>query len=336
MSKKARVVVSSLRLRSGPGINHPIIKNLPLGTTLTILEQADNWLEVRVGSEEGFVYKKYVQLLDSAFSPKFLIEQKHLQRIDLPPTKKLKSESKSSYQQRLIQRTWNKYGELLEGLSQMLKVDPAVAVAVLCVESSGKGFAGDGRMIIRFENHIFWRYWGKIHPSLFNTHFAFDPHKPWQGHKFRETLQAEWVKFHQKGQAGEWEVFEFARSKHQRFSMYSISMGMPQIMGFNHEGVGYKSVKDMFHSFSNSERNQIIGLFDFIGGRNSKMSEALRKKDFLAFAKLYNGLGKARIYADRIKTCYELLSPSGNGRKTLGVNHAVHTSPLGEDFSMIK
>ena len=89
--------------------------------------------------------------------------------------------------------------------------------------------------------------------------------------------------------------------------MYSISMGMPQIMGFNHKKIGYKSVKRMFDSFAQSERNQIIGLFDFIGGGVSNMGNALRKKDFLTFAKLYNGPGKATIYAHRIKIYYELL-----------------------------
>lgn len=252
--------------------------------------------------------------MNPADNQKFLIEQKHLQKVDLPPAKKLKITGKSTYRQRLVKRTWNNYGGLLEGLSKMLKIDPAVAVAVLCVESSGKGFARDGqttrpgRMIIRFENHIFWRYWGKSHPSLFFDHFKFNSDKPWRGHKFRKTLKSGWTTFHQEGQAGEWEVFEFARSKHQRFSMYSISMGMPQIMGFNHKKIGYKSVRKMFDFFSRGERNQIIGLFDFTGGTNSNMSSALRKKDFFIFAKLYNGPGKAKIYAERIKTYYELFN----------------------------
>ena len=72
--------------------------------------------------------------MNPADNQKFLIEQKHLQKVDLPPTKKLKPDSKSSYRQRLIKRTWNNYGGLLEGLSKMLKIDPAVAVAVLCME----------------------------------------------------------------------------------------------------------------------------------------------------------------------------------------------------------
>jgi len=245
--------------------------------------------------------------MDSADTQKFLIKQNILHKVNPPPTKKLKTTGKANYRQRLIRRIWNNYGGLLEGLSKMLEIEPAVAAAVLCVESKGKGFARDGRMIIRFENHIFWKYWGKSHPSFFFSHFRFDSHKAWRGHKFRGSLKNGWTTFHQKGQAGEWEVFEFARSKHQRFSMYSISMGMPQIMGFNHKKIGYESVTHMFNSFAQSERNQIIGLFDFIGGINSNMGGALRKKEFLTFAKQYNGPGKAKVYANRIKIYYELI-----------------------------
>ena len=202
-------------------------------------------------------------------------------------------------------------GGLLDRLSIILKIDPAVAMAILCVESTGRGFASDGqttrpgRMIIRFENHVFWKYWGKSHPSDFSAHFKFDPSRAWRGHKFRRSAKGKWVLSHRKGQPGEWEAFELARSKHEEFALYSISMGLPQIMGFNHARIGYKSAKKMFDSFNSGERNQIIGLFDFVNA-DSKMIRLLRKEDFAAFAKLYNGPARAAVYADRLeKYCQE-------------------------------
>ena len=244
--------------------------------------------------------------MNPAHNQRLLIKQKNLQKVNLSPTKKLKITRKSTCRQRLIRRIWKNYGGLLKILSEKLKIDPAAAVAVLCVESKGKGFAQNGRMIIRFENHVFWKFWGKSHPSFFSAHFRFNPRKPWQGHKFRKNLKSDWTIFHRKGQSGEWGVFEFARSRHQRFAMYSISMGMPQIMGFNHKRIGYKSAKMMFDSFSRSERNQIIGLFDFIAQTGSNLTYALEKKNFFTFARLYNGAGRAKVYADRIKIYYEL------------------------------
>jgi hypothetical protein len=248
---------------------------------------------------------------------RFLIEQESFQSVNLPSSRKFEITPKSTYPEKLVKRTWKDYGGLLKNLSDMLHLNPSVAVAVLCVESRGKGFAYDGRMIIRFENHVFWRYWGKSHPSIFSIHFKFDSDKQWQGHLFRGSSKDDWFDFHQKGQIGEWEAFEFARSKHRHFALYSISMGMPQIMGFNHTKIGYKSDEDMFDSFSQGEGNQIIGLFDFMGetavgssqaSGDTGMIAALRKKDFLSFALLYNGPGKAVIYADRIKTYYELFN----------------------------
>lgn len=244
--------------------------------------------------------------MKQASQQEFLKDRKDLQKVALAPAQDLSVPGKPSHRKRLIRRIWNKFGGLLAELSTILKIDPGVAVAVLCVESSGRGFARDGRMIIRFENHVFWKYWGKSHPSDFSAHFKFDPRKPWRGHKFRRSLKTKWVTFHRKGQAGEWMAFEFALSKHQRFSTYSISMGMPQIMGFNHQTIGYESVKKMFDSFSRNEKNQIIGLFDFINCADSKMIRFLRRRDFAAFARLYNGPGQAPVYAGRIKTyCQE-------------------------------
>jgi hypothetical protein len=235
----------------------------------------------------------------------FLKDRKELRETALAPTVKLKIAGKSSYRKRQIRRLWNRLGGLLDRLSTILKIDPAVAVAILCVESTGRAFDKNGKMIIRFENHVFWKYWGKSHPLDFSAHFKFDPRRPWRGHKFRGSAKGEWILCHRKGQPGEWKAFELARSKHQKFAGYSISMGMPQIMGFNYARIGYKSAKKMFDSFNSGERNQIIGLFDFVNA-DSKMIRLLHKEDFAAFARLYNGPARAPVYAHRLKKyCHE-------------------------------
>lgn len=48
--------------------------------------------------------------------------------------------------------------------------------AVLKVESNGNGFSADGLMVIRFENHVFYKYYtdsGKdaARVKIFNEHF---------------------------------------------------------------------------------------------------------------------------------------------------------------------
>jgi len=229
---------------------------------------------------------------------KFLKDDFQLQNVCLPPTKEINDNSP-------VAKIWNNYGGLLEVLSKVLNIEPAIATSVLCVESSGKGFE-DGRMIIRFENHIFWKYWGKGHQETFNKYFKFDPNKKWLGHQFCD-FDGSWVDFHKLGQMGERDVFAFANQLDVKAAIDSISMGMPQIMGFNYKRIGYKSEKEMFDAFSTELRSQIIGLFDFIGV-GTKMCSALQNKDFLTFAKLYNGPGNAEVYSNKIKTNYESLS----------------------------
>jgi len=309
--KTGRVSVRSLRLRSGPGRDRATIRSLPRGTELTVLKELDNWLKVSVGKTTGFVYKTYVDTVGAASVPRFLMEQADIQKVDLAPAELLQEPDVTRPRDRLLRRTWNGFGGLLQLLSKKLNIEPAVAIAVLCVESSGKGFGPDGKMIIRFENHVFWRYWGKSHPDVFHDHFAFDEKRPWCGHRFRNSIKERWKSVHGKGQTSEWKVFEFARATHPRFSMYSISMGMPQIMGFNHRRIGCESVEQMFVSFERSERNQIIGLFDFIAagrltsGKESKLAVALKKRDFPTFARLYNGSGQAEDYSRLIEGYHE-------------------------------
>jgi hypothetical protein len=314
--KKGCVTVRSLRLRTGPGTDRSIIGSLSRGTKLTILRKSGKWLKVRVDDKTGFVYARYVDSLPIKPSHLYLIEEEDIQKVELAPEKPLGAISPASPGKKLLKRTWNRFGGLLEVLCRKLKIDPGVALAVLCVESRGRGFGKDGRMIIRFENHVFRRYWGKSHPDLFDRHFKLNRQKPWCGHKFRKNADDKWKSVHGRGQTGEWEAFEFARSKHRRFSLYSISMGLPQIMGFNHQRAGYRSVRKMFDSFAKSERNQIIGLFDFIRESDSKLIRALKKKDLLMFAKLYNGPGKANAISELIGN-YRLWFEELQGKKNI-------------------
>jgi hypothetical protein len=130
-----------------------------------------------------------------------------------------------------VAETWNQFGGLLDPLCASIKVSPAQAVAVLIVESGGTGFKGE-RMIIRFENHIFYDYRGKKNRTLFDKHFRYDPAARWRGHMYSDGFSA-FVPVHNGGQDSEWRVFEAACRLDENAALQSISMGAPQIMGFN-------------------------------------------------------------------------------------------------------
>ena len=89
-----------------------------------------------------------------------------------------------------------------------LGISASAAAAVLHVESGGRGFSGDGRMIIRFENHVFWDEWGRANPTLYNTHFTHSSNQRWKGHKFRKSPNEPFESFHGM-QGKEWEVLQF-------------------------------------------------------------------------------------------------------------------------------
>lgn len=223
-----------------------------------------------------------------------------------PPDLQIKLPTGAGSDDKRAARTWNRYGWLLLTLADQFGFDPGAAVAVLAIESGGQGFGPDGRMIIRFENHVFFDRWGKYHPERFQAHFTFDPAKRWQKHQWRSQSNAPWRDFHNQ-QPGEWAVFEFACTLDDLAARLSISMGAPQIMGFNYATLGYESVGQMFSDFSQNDRAQILGLFDFICGpqANSRRLPALQAREFDNFAALYNGPGQAAQYGSLLRNVFE-------------------------------
>jgi len=201
-----------------------------------------------------------------------------------------------------VAKGWNSYGGLLAALADVLGLPPAAAAAVLAVESAGEGF-WDGRMVIRFENHIFKgrRDHSKVSNATFEEHFRMSSSQAWKGHHWRPG-EGPWQEQHTKsaGQDGEWAVFEFASTLDREAAVKSISMGAPQIMGFNYAKIGYVSPEEMFDIFSRGDQEHVLGLFDFFRS-DHKMVRGLREEDFVLFASIYNGPGQAEAYGKNIK-----------------------------------
>jgi N-acetylmuramoyl-L-alanine amidase len=61
VSKRGTVLADALRLRKGPGVEHPILQVLPQGTALEITGQQQDWLRVRTpAGATGWVLGSYV------------------------------------------------------------------------------------------------------------------------------------------------------------------------------------------------------------------------------------------------------------------------------------
>ena len=274
-----------------------VLGALNQGTELEILEEAGEWLKVGV---TGFVHRKFVSgralPLTPALPPKgegeYLWQDETLKTLAVEPSE-LKVVDGNARQKKLAE-TYNQYGNLLQNVSDTLDMDVGVALSVICVESRGVGFK-DGRMIIRFEPHWFHKLWGKDNQEDFDKHFKFTN---WKGntHFYRDTEEDDWQSFH--GNHGkEWTVFELACGLNDEAAKKSISMGLGQIMGFNHGAIGYETVGEMFDNFGTDVRYQILGIFDFM---TAGMKKALAGKDYVTFAKAYNGSGQAATYGKMI------------------------------------
>lgn len=130
---------------------------------------------------------------------------------------------------------------------------------------------------------------------------------------WRPASDQEWQLLHGDHQA-EWNAFNLARTRFDpHAAKLSISMGLPQIMGFNHRYAGYESVEEMFTAFRDSANAQILGFFDFIRAEPIQIW-SLRNGDLYRFAAAYNGAGQAQHYGDLIadaaRTFERLMSQS--------------------------
>ncbi|WP_350893123.1 N-acetylmuramidase family protein [Providencia stuartii] len=71
-------------------------------------------------------------------------------------------------------------------------------------------------------------------------------------------------------------------------ALKSASWGKFQILGSNYSSAGYSTPEDFVFAMSESEKNQLNAFVNFIKS-NNKLLKSIREKDWLTFAKTYNG-----------------------------------------------
>jgi hypothetical protein len=300
-------VTTHLNLRSGPGTEFPILALLDPQTSVTVVEQQGDWLKVETPKGNGFASKRFILQQNDSIDPGLIgtAADDPLPGIGMAPDIPLRAGTTPS--EKLVSGVWNRAGGVLQALSGKLGFHSGVATAVFCTESGGKGFAPDGRMIIRFENHHFFKHWGNKPDNRadFEEHFRFDSVKPWKNHTWTPGGRP-FEPFHGK-QALEWQVFDFASTRDAHAAKLSISMGGPQILGSNFTEMGFESVEQMFDAFASNEKRQIVGFFDFVQGTgtSSRKVQAMREQNFIRFAELYNGAGNASEYGSIIEKYFD-------------------------------
>lgn len=158
--------------------------------------------------------------------------------------------------------------------------------AVLEVESRGTGFDDQGRVIMLFEPHIFYRY--------------LTPEKRKEAIK-QGLARPKWKRDYPKDS---YPRLLAASEIDKKAAFYACSWGLGQIMGFNHFLAGYNNVFEMVKAFSKSEANQLAAMINFI--ETAGLDDELRNLDWRGFARGYNGSGYAvHGYHTRLEKAYK-------------------------------
>lgn len=154
--------------------------------------------------------------------------------------------------------------------ARLLGCDAAAIRAVAEVESAGRAFYPDGYPVILFERHVFSRLTGgrfdSTHPTISNP-------KPGG---------------YGRAGANQRRRFSAAFNLDPDAAMQATSWGRFQILGLNYRRAGFKSVGEFVDAMKRSEREQLLAFVRFILS-SPTLTEALRKHDWAAFAREYNG-----------------------------------------------
>lgn len=204
----------------------------------------------------------------------------------------------------VIARPWeeyhrHRYRDLTEEdyreVAQELGVEVAALKAVVDIESgkTHQGFWAEGKPLINFDLSMYRRYARDHGVSLAKAQ------------KRSPVIFARPnVRRYGSQQAAQQARLDAARAIDEPSALKGTFWGMFQIGGFNWKQCGARSVQDFVERMSRSERDQLELFAAFIKS-HPKMLDAIRRKNWLAFATLFNGpRAKARGYHRRLAAAY--------------------------------
>lgn len=172
--------------------------------------------------------------------------------------------------------------EQIKDLANKHGIEYAGLKAVVEVEASGKGFIGDVPKIL-YEPHIMHRLLTKknyitIRNNLMKAHPNLC-YPRWGTYKYgAESIQ------HKR--------LEVASQFNRDTALESCSWGLGQVMGFHWKSLGYESLQAFINDMYESEAKQLEAMIRFI--KVNGLLLALKNKDWVKFARGYNGSGYAK------------------------------------------
>ena len=175
-------------------------------------------------------------------------------------------------------------------------IDPRVLFAIRSVEGKGAGFLADGRPLILFERHIFYREYAKKFGEAKAKALS---------EQIPNICHPVWDKNAYKGYSREYDRLELAATYDKECAYRAASWGMFQILGQNYEVCGYKSAVEFAQDMYKSEDLHLAAVIKFIKG-NQRLYAAVKIKDFVAIATIYNGPAQAQNgYAVKMSKAFD-------------------------------
>lgn len=179
----------------------------------------------------------------------------------------------------------------IDNAAALLDCDPVAINAVIEVESPRSGFLPDGRVVILFERHVFWKQLAAA---------GIDPTSVHAPCSILSQQRGGYV-----GGVGEWPRLFQARDIQPAAAYESCSWGRFQIMGYHAAALGYVDAIAMSDDFARGEGHQLAAFVKFVQ-LDPDMLKALRGRKWAAFARLYNGPAYAdNLYDTKLAAAYK-------------------------------
>lgn len=171
--------------------------------------------------------------------------------------------------------------------AERLGVDEASIRAVAEVESVSGGFLDDGRPRILYERH----YFRSLTDGRFNR-----SHPELSGPARRAGTYGTLTRQHDR--------LEAAMVLDREAALQSASWGRFQIMGKNYAAAGYGSIDAFVADAHAGEGGQLRMFVGFIES-DDRLHDSLRRRDWAAFARIYNGPNyRQNRYDDKMAAAY--------------------------------
>ncbi len=174
-----------------------------------------------------------------------------------------------------------------EAAAARIGCEMAVLRAVVAIETGGRGFDAKGRPKALFEPHVFFRLSrGAKRQAAIKAGLAY---QKWGTRPYPKDSYAR---------------IAAACEIDEERALQATSWGLPQLLGRNHSAAGYETAVGMVEAFRESEDIQLAAMARFIVA--NRLDAALERKDWVAFAKGYNGPSYATHgYHRKLAEAYE-------------------------------